>query len=267
MPDQSKQARKPPVAPVAAATILLLRDSANGPEVFMVKRHHQVDFTAGALVFPGGKVAPGDSQAVVSDLTDGAADWPQEMRTLGAAAIREAFEESGILLAHEGQTGKFVSPQRLATLQHYRKGLDSHEIALADVLQKEGLRLACDQLVRFAHWITPEMMPKRFDTHFFIAPSPKGHVGHHDGHETVDSVWITPDAAIADRKRWTVIFPTRLNLQKLAESPTVESAIATARANPPVTVLPWTESGPDGPVLHIREDAGYKQTTASLREG
>ncbi len=89
------------------------------------------------------------------------------------------------------------------------------------MLEKEKLRLALDQLVHFAHWITPANLPKRFDTHFFLAVSPVGHVGSHDGHESVDSVWTTAHGAIADRKKWSIIFPTKLNLVKLGKSKTV----------------------------------------------
>ncbi|HVZ68539.1 MAG TPA: hypothetical protein VG891_03695 [Rhizomicrobium sp.] len=255
------------VAPaVPAATILLLRDGPQGLEVFMVKRHHQIDFASGALVFPGGKVFEGDSHAALENLTDGVSDWTTDMRALGAAAIREVFEESGILLAREEGSKELVSAERAAALEHYRAPLDKREIELAAMLHKEKLRLACDQLTHFAHWITPEMMPKRFDTHFFIAAVPQGHLGRHDGRESVDSIWIRPQDAIADRKKWTVIFPTKLNLMKLAESKTVAEAIAAARARPPVPVLPWTEPGSDGMVLRIRDDAGYKQTSALLKD-
>jgi 8-oxo-dGTP pyrophosphatase MutT (NUDIX family) len=252
--------------PVPAATILLLRDGAAGLEVFMVKRHHQIDFASGALVFPGGKVSGGDSDAALKNLTDGVADWSTEMRALGAAAIREVFEESGILLAREEGSDRFVSAERVATLQHYRAPLDKHEMGLADFLHKEKLRLACDRLARFAHWITPDIMPKRFDTHFFVTAVPEGHLGKHDGRESVDSIWIRPEDAIADRKRWNVIFPTKLNLMKLAQSKTVADALAAARAKPPVSVTPWTEKGPEGMVLRIRDDAGYTQTSALMKD-
>src|ERR1700759_4564049 len=103
---------KPAAGPVPAATIMLLRDGAEGLEVFMVKRHHQIDFVAGALVFPGGKIEKGDSDAALERHFEGGADWTAEMRALGAGAIREAFEESGILLARDVTTGDFVSPAR-----------------------------------------------------------------------------------------------------------------------------------------------------------
>lgn len=263
MPENEK---KPSVTPVPAATILLVRDSADGIEVFMVKRHHQIDFISGALVFPGGKVDRRDNDADLAEFIDGGDRWPDAMRVLGAAAIREAFEESGILLARDAATGDFVNDERLAALDHYRSVLDKHEIGIADMLRREKLRLAFDQLARFAHWITPDHMPKRFDTHFFIAPSPVGHAGRHDGRESVDSTWITAEQAISDRKTWNVVFPTKLNLMKLSNWRTVAEAVAACRAAIPLTVTPWIEDGPDGKVLHIRKDAGYEQTSANLKD-
>jgi 8-oxo-dGTP pyrophosphatase MutT (NUDIX family) len=252
-------------AAVPAATIIIARDGADGMEVFMVKRHHQIDFVAGALVFPGGKVAKGDGDPALGGWMD-AAGFSAPMQALAAGAIREAFEESGILFAREAGQEDLVSAERLERLAHYRQGLENGEIALLDMLRAENLRLACDQLVHFAHWITPENMPKRFDTHFFLAAAPSGHRGRHDGRESVDSTWISPAQAIADRRRWNVIFPTKLNLMKLAKSATVEAAQAAARAAPPLTVTPWIEESPKGALLRIRDDAGYEQTTALLRE-
>ncbi|HEY7979819.1 MAG TPA: NUDIX hydrolase [Rhizomicrobium sp.] len=252
--------------PVPAATVLIVRDGPTGIEVFMVKRHHQIDFVAGALVFPGGKASKGDYDAGLSEFSDGAEGWSPEMRALGAAAIREAFEESGILFAREAGCPVFITSDRLAGLEHYRHPLEKGEIGLIDMLRKERLNIAFDTLAHFAHWITPDNMPKRFDTHFFVAAAPRGHAGSHDGRESVDSIWISSAEAIADRKKWNVIFPTKLNLMKLAKSKTVAEAVATARANPPLTVTPWVEQGADGPILKIRDDAGYEQTTALLRE-
>jgi 8-oxo-dGTP pyrophosphatase MutT (NUDIX family) len=254
-----------PVAPVPAATVLIVRDGADGLEVFMVKRHHQIDFVAGALVFPGGKVHGGDRDANLSRYMDGAEEWTPDMRALGAAAIREAFEESGILFAREA-TGGFVPSSRLAALEGWRERLEKGAASLLEMVEQEKLRLACDRLVRFAHWVTPEHMPKRFDTHFFLAAAPEGHSGAHDGRESVDSVWIGPEAAIADRKKWNVIFPTKLNLMKLAGAKTVAEAMERARETVPLTVMPWVEQSAEGPRLRIREDAGYAQTSTLLRE-
>lgn len=263
----SDEAKKPIAEPIRAATILLVRDSANGLEVFMVKRHHQIDFATGALVFPGGKATKADFDPELDKYMDGVGAWSSEMRALAAAAIREAFEEAGILLARNARTGELVDEAHLQRLDAYRQPLEKGQIGLRELVEKENLRLACDQLVHFAHWITPKMMTKRFDTHFFIALVPHGHRGRHDGRESVDSVWVAPEAAIADRKSWNIIFPTKLNLMKLAQSKSVDEALGAARAAPPLTVEPWVEETPDGSILRIRDDAGYAQTWTSIRDG
>lgn len=253
--------------PIPAATILIVRDGETGLEVIMVRRHHQIDFMANALVFPGGKVDQGDREAALSAHMDGAENLPLEAKTYAAAAIREAFEESGILFAREEGSDVLVSQHRLVDLDRHRHRLEKGEMTLLGLLRAERLRLACDQLVPFAHWITPENMPKRFDTQFFLAVAPYGHAGAHDGRESVDSVWINPEAAVADRKRLNLVFPTKVNLMKLGQAKNVADAIERAKANPPVTVTPWLDrTAEGGPRMRIREDAGYEQTSTLLKE-
>jgi len=247
-----------PAPAVPSATILMLRQRPSGLEVFMVVRHHQIDFASGALVFPGGKADPQDFDADLIPHLDGA-DEDANMRAIQVSAIREAFEECGILLARaEGEQG-LVDAARLLSLEDYRTTLHRGEVSLKEFVEKEQLRLACDQLVHFAHWVTPTMLPKRFDTHFFLAVAPEDHLAVHDGHESVDSVWITPEEAIADAKagRHTVIFPTLRNIEKLGETNTVADALAAAEASTPVMVLPWTEKREDGNYLCIPPEAGY----------
>ena len=244
--------------PIPSATILMLRDGDHGLEVFMVVRHHQIDFASGALVFPGGKTEPNDHDPALGDFLDGAhADKNQ--CAIQVAAIREAFEECGILLAREAGTQALISGERLAELESYRDRLHKGEVSTVEFLQREGLRLACDRLVHFAHWITPEMLPKRFDTHFFLAAAPADHLAVHDGHESVDSVWIRPDDAFAGAEsgRYTIIFPTLRNVAKLGESTNTAEAIAAAQAATVVTVLPHTEKRDDGVYLCIPPEAGY----------
>ena len=257
-----------PVIPIPAATILMLRDhQQNGLEVFMVVRHHQIDFASGALVFPGGKVDPGDAE--VSAQCDGAADADDATRALMVGAIREAFEECGILLARIPGEADLVSGERLASLQHYRDALNKGEISLLEFLQKENLSLACDQLQPFAHWITPDMMPKRFDTHFYLARSPNDHIANHDGHESVDSIWISPDNALngADKGKYNIIFPTRLNIEMLGESSSVKEALEMAKARTIVPVLPRMEKRDDGNYLCIPPEAGYRISETKMEEG
>jgi 8-oxo-dGTP pyrophosphatase MutT (NUDIX family) len=250
-----------PATPLPAATVLLLRDAEPDLEVFMVVRHHQIDFASGALVFPGGKADPQDFAEELIPHLSGAHESTQ-MRAAQIAAIRETFEECGILLARaknaEGLTD-LISGERLATLQHFREPLNSGDLPLLDFLQSEDLVLACDQLVHFAHWITPPMLPKRFDTHFYLAVAPADHLAVHDGYESVDSVWITPGKVLEEAAAGTktVIFPTLRNVEKLAESATVEAALAAAQAANVIPVLPWTEQRDDGNYLCIPVEAGY----------
>jgi len=254
------------VTPVPAATILMLRDGKQGLEVFMVVRHQQIDFASGALVFPGGKVDPGDTE--VRDYCSGAEGLDDVDLSLQVAAIREAYEECGILLAKQVDSDGLVSGEKLQSLDHYRKQLNKGELSLREFLSSEGLLLTCDLLHRFAHWITPEMMPKRFDTQFYLAIAPQDHLAIHDGYESVDSVWITPEQAILDAKegRKTIIFPTRLNVEMLGQSSSVEQAIQAAQQRHIVTVLPWTEQRDDGTYLCIPTEAGYS-VSAELMQG
>jgi len=242
--------------PAPAATILMVRDGKAGLEVFMVVRHHQIDFASGALVFPGGKVDDGDER--VRERCAGA-DGDDTMMSLQVAAIREAFEECGILLARPNGEDAIIGSEQLARLEPYRDALNKGDVGIGEFLQTEDLVLACDLLQPFAHWITPEMMPKRFDTRFYIAAAPSDHLAVHDGHESVDSVWISPDDALKGAKsgKYTVIFPTLLNIQMLGESRSVDDAMKTAAERDIVTVLPWTEQRNDGNYLCIPPDAGY----------
>ena len=242
--------------PVPAATILMLRDGEQGLEVFMVVRHHQIDFASGALVFPGGKVAEGDDE--VRDFCTGASEDDGQL-ALQVGAIREAFEECGILLAREKGSDQLLGGSTLEALEHYRNPLAKGELKIREFLEKEDLTLACDLLHRYAHWITPDMMPKRFDTHFYLAKAPADHIAIHDGHESVDSVWITPQAALdgARSGKYTVIFPTRLNIEMLGQSTSVANAIEMANQRNIVSVLPWTEKRDDGKYLCIPKNSGY----------
>jgi 8-oxo-dGTP pyrophosphatase MutT (NUDIX family) len=250
--------------PIPSATILMLRDGPTGLETFMVVRHHQIDFASGALVFPGGKIDPGDYD--VLNYCDGAHNADDTVVAMMVGAIREAFEECGILLAREKGSSDLLSGERLSTLEQYRDPLNRGEVSLIEFLEKENLRLACDSLQRFAHWITPEMLPKRFDTHFYVAVAPSDHLGIHDGHESVGSVWISAENAIKGNAdgTYTIIFPTRVNVEMLGESSNVADAMRAAAARDIVSVLPWTENRDDGTYICIPEDAGYYTTSEKI---
>ncbi len=240
-----------PAIPRPAATVMLLRDGTAGIEVFMVVRHRQIEFASGALVFPGGRVDPGDRALAEGPRCGGPAGLDPDQRALRVAAIREVFEECGVLLARpRGATG-LIDARRLRAIA---PGPD-----FAAMLEAENLVLGTELLTRFAHWITPPAVPKRFDTHFFLARAPADHLAVHDGSESVDSVWIQPTRALAEAAegRWKLVFPTRLNLQKLARWNTAAAAIEAARAAPIVTVQPRVTRTETGRVMRIPREAGY----------
>jgi 8-oxo-dGTP pyrophosphatase MutT (NUDIX family) len=258
-----------PRPPRLSATVLLVRDGARGLEVFMVERHHQIDFATGALVFPGGQLDAADGDAALAERCTGAAGLGDAARELRVAAIRETFEEAGVLLARPRGESALVDAERLRGIEtRHRAALNAGERTLGEIADAEDLELACDLLVPFAHWITPVLMPKRFDTWFFLVAAPPDQVALHDGHESVDSVWITPSDAEAARSagRRTIIFPTLLNVRKLGRAATVADALARARSGPIVTVLPRVERRGETPMMVLPADAGYDVLEAPLTE-
>lgn len=235
-----------------ASTVMLLRDGRSGLEVFMVVRHHQVDFASGALVFPGGCMEESDAE-----LAQSAARCPESpnldvaARSLQVAAIRESFEECGILLARPDGAADLISGDRLRMIDR--------RAPFAEILRRENLTLAIDLLAPFAHWITPPFLPKRFDTHFFVTPAPRDQTVSHDGRETVDSIWISPQMALEEGKRgrFTLVFATERNLWKLARFSDCASTMAAAQSDPIVTVMPERIAAGQGYSLKIPAAAGY----------
>lgn len=253
-----------PSSPIPSSTIVIARDkpSSIGIEIFMVVRHHQIDFASGALVFPGGKVSESDFDADLNRQVVSGPKPNKEQLPLMVAAIREAFEESGILFARPTENGPLVTNDIAEKLKPYRAQLEKNQCGIAEFIRKENLHLALDELHHFAHWVTPDIAPKRFDTHFYLARAPEGHLGSHDGQESVDSTWISPQEALsnADEGKLKVIFPTRMNLMRLAQYASVEEAIAATNQHQVVTVMPWTEEKEAGTMLCIPENAGYETT-------
>lgn len=233
------------VVPRLAATVLLVRDGANGIEVLMVRRHAAMHF-ASALVFPGGLVDPGDRAPEWLAYSEGAAGMDADARALRIAACRETFEEVGVLLAEDGGARRPVPG----------------DAGFLDIVRDSGARLPLGALVPFAHWITPEDAPKRFDTHFFLCRAPHEAEAVSDGLETVGLEWAAPAALIARAAQGdtSIMFPTLLNLRRLGESASVDAALAAARRRPPFTVLPRLERRADGMVAVIPVEAGYGET-------
>jgi 8-oxo-dGTP pyrophosphatase MutT (NUDIX family) len=250
------------VTPRPASTILLLRDSPRGEiEVFMMVRHHEIEFSSGALVFPGGSVEKGDNGIVAApELYSGGEGLDEDALSFRVAAIRETFEESGILLARPKGSAALVDAKRTTQVEAaHRAALCERRTTFLDVLRDNDLTLALDQLVPYAHWITPEGMSKRFDTWFFLASAPAEQVGTHDGKESTDSIWLSPHEAVegGESGRFKLPFPTTRNLIKLAKQPSVQSALDDARGGPIVTVVPVITTLDGRRLLRIPREAGY----------
>jgi 8-oxo-dGTP pyrophosphatase MutT (NUDIX family) len=210
-----------------AATVILVRDrdDGGGVEVFLEERHIRSDFVGGAYVFPGGAVDPDDRvpEALCAGRTDRAAS-----RLLGiehgglayfVAAIRECFEEAGVLLAYDraGALLDFGDAPTEARFRDWRDRLNAGTATLLDLAREEGLRLATDRIHYWGHWITPEGQPRRYDTRFFLAEAPANQTATHDDWELTASAWIAPAEALdrARRREWMIIFPTLWNLREV----------------------------------------------------
>lgn len=213
-----------PVQPRDAATVLLLRDTAAGLEVFLVRRNTVVDFMAGAHVFPGGKLDAADADPAMLERLHGERE-PSTAPELYIAAIRETFEESGVLLSDDVRQGE---------LQAARQAL-SQGGPFAAVLERLGARLDAGRLLPWTRWVTPAASPKRFDARFFLAAAPAEQLASHDEHETTESVWMAPGEALEQASRGAMLVApaTYKCLAVLATYRDVAEAFAAARADAP----------------------------------
>jgi len=228
------------VTPRPAATVLMLRDGADAPEIFMVRRHEGSGAFRGAHVFPGGRVDEHDASSADSSWCDGLdhargqiADLPAaDAVAYHVAAVRELFEEAGVLLARD-RTGHFVSlagDDVHRRFTDHRRAVHAHRETLRGIVEREGLRLALDALIRYAHWVTPPVEGRRFDTRFFVARAPARQTPAHDETETTESVWITADAAIQSAERREIVLPppTWTTLRELQGSRSVAAILESA---------------------------------------
>jgi 8-oxo-dGTP pyrophosphatase MutT (NUDIX family) len=236
-----------------AATLLLLRDEPVF-QVLMVRRHHEIDFASGALVFPGGKVEPEDA-AFPAHLTAGADAFPADDRAARVAALRETFEESGVLIGVDPDG----APGLPGAAQDAARAALAQGAGFAETLEALKLRLDLARLTPFARWTPPPMVPKRYDTRFYLVAAPADQIAACDGCETVDAEWIAPSEALrlGETGERTIIFPTRMNLKRLAESGDCASALSAAAARPQVLVQPTVVVRDGRRLLTLPEEAGY----------
>ncbi len=219
-----------------AATVVVLREHPDGMQVLLMRRNaREGDIHSGACVFPGGLVDAADREAhaFCNGMDDAQASAAMGLPAGGldffVAALRECLEEAGLLFATAAEGGPL--PQAvLDDIAGLRPALNRGELSMKAVCERFGLRLAADRLARISHWLTPPGVPKRYDTHFFVAEAPPLQVASHDDGETVDRLWITPADAIRQGKALKLVLPTLKTLQTLQQLGSIAAVMAHARA-------------------------------------
>ena len=251
-----------------AASIVLIRDGANGIEAFMIERHQVPGHAfSGYLVFPGGKVDAEDHAPLAGSAPRPAAAWPDP--GFWVAAVRETFEEAGILLARSAAGGPIVGGDVAARLTATARAAGSPRPDFADMLKREHLVPALDTLVHYGHWITPTWAPRRFDTHFFLVAAPPDQHVALDAEESAHGSWMRPRDVIAetDAGKHALVAVTRFSLELLDTWGTVDEALAAARRRKIVTVQPQREKVDGGWLLRIPEEAGYLRSQMWQKAG
>jgi 8-oxo-dGTP pyrophosphatase MutT (NUDIX family) len=227
----------PTATPRDAATVVIVRDRGTGPEVLLLQRAERGDHNSGAWVFPGGLVDPGDR--AFGSLADGGSDErasamlgvPRGGLAYYLAAIRECFEESGVLLAVDAQ-GRLpaLDEATRAALAPLRDELKNGALTLVQVCERFGLRPAPQLLHYVGHWLTPMGRAKRFDTRFFLAVVPPGQAALHDAQETLDHVWLPAAEALSPGNARRLMTPTRAMLEQVLPFPTAQALQAALQA-------------------------------------
>lgn len=230
------EGRLEPVEPKQAATVVLLRAGADGLEAYMLRRKATMAFAAGAYVFPGGSVDPRDAEGEIGWAGPSPAEWGRVFgvsadmgRELVCAAVRETFEESGVLLAGP-QPDTVVADTRDESWEADRRALLDHTLSLAEMLDRRGLVLRSDLLGGWAQWITPEVEPKRYDTKFFVAALPSGQRTRDVGGEADQVAWLRPADALAAARKGEIYLmpPTAATLAEVDGHADTDAVLAAA---------------------------------------
>ena len=272
-----------PIAVRDAATVMLVRDAVDGSgmEVFMLRRNLNSDFVGGAYVFPGGAVDEADRHADLERICQGRSDAAASEQlgiergglAFWVAAVRECFEEAGVLLAIPEGSDDVISFKDEATADRFtvhRNAVDHGERRLIEVCEEEGLRLDVDRIHYFSHWITPEGPPRRYDTRFFVAAAPPEQVPLHDDRETIANLWVRPQDAL-DRHaagELDLIFPTIRNLMAIGRFDRSADLLDHARTISEVpAILPRIVHDEGGMRILMPDDPGYDDAVSAIPAG
>ena len=246
--------RLEPVPARLAATVLLLRDGADGPEVHLVKRATTMAFAGGLYAFPGGRVDPQDEDAATAWAGPSPEQWATrfdcavpQARALVGAAVRETFEETGVLLAGSAPE-TVVGATSSADWEADRLAVEAHALPLGALLTRRGLTLRTDLLAGWSRWVTPAFEPRRYDTAFFVAALPEGQSAREVSGETEGTVWTTPSRAIADFEAGHVAMlpPTVTTLREIAAFDSTAAVLAAASARSLAPIMADVRAEADG---------------------
>lgn len=245
MPSQPAEARP-------AATVVLVRDGAQAPEVLLLRRHRASGFVPGAYVFPGGRVDPGDDDPRLHDHVVGLGTQEPPF-AYWMAAVRETFEETGVLLARTVEGAPPPDAHTDPAIAAWREALLSDGATLRDVLAGADLRADLTGVVYVAHWVTPLVEPRRFDTRFFLAALPPGQRAEPDPRELSDAQWLAPEHALARFEAGTLpmVFPTVRTLESLCGHDSVAALLAAFGGREIPCILPRLVRGEMGVELVI----------------
>jgi 8-oxo-dGTP pyrophosphatase MutT (NUDIX family) len=261
------------VVPKKAATVILLRNKEPGGfDVFLLKRHEKSSFMGGNYVYPGGRVDRDDGSLKIYSLSKGmtleeaqkilgGTFSPEESFAHWVAAIRELFEEAGVLLAYDQKGNLFQvrNQEEREKLLHYRKLLQEDKTNIYEIAQKEDFLFALDQLYYYAHWITPEAQSQRFDTRFFLTRYPPGQEASHDQKETTAGIWITPRKALEENLKGDVILspPTLKTLEDLSRFKSIEDIFHSLKSEEIQPILPILTKISKNPLIIFPWDPEY----------
>ncbi|MDN5790672.1 MAG: NUDIX hydrolase [Micrococcales bacterium] len=249
--------------PRRASTVMLVRDrrpdGGGGIEVFMLRRVSHMAFAPNSMVFPGGGVDPRDGEEDLPWAGPSPGDWAQRLRCtpaqaqmLVAAAVREVFEECGVLFAGDAATGP-LADVRVDRWRAARDALIGREVSLGHVLRTHGLLLRSDLMVAKAHWITPRFEPRRFDTWFFAARMPEHQVADGDTSEADRAEWVQPVRLIESYAAGTALMlpPTVVCVEEIRDAASAAEFVSHADNLP--CIMPDVIDTPDGPAMRLVE--------------